>query len=174
MANKTEFGPPLNPRGRRLEAEDLEKIPHIRTKPNAKYAWAAGVAISRFLDELKNGKIIGRRCKRCDRVLVPPRMFCERCFGPTDEWIYLPGTGVVETFSISYIDQNANRITEPILVGTVAFDGAPPHCGIMHYFGEVEPERLKIGMAIEPAWKPESERVGSVLDIKYFRPRKKT
>ncbi len=174
MSKAKEFGPPLNPRGRPLEAEDLEKIPHVRAKPNAKYAWAAGMAISRFLDELKNGKIIGRVCKNCERVLVPPRMFCERCYKPTTEWVYLPGTAVVETFSISYIDQSANRIKEPILVGTVAFDGAPPDCGIMHYFGEVEPEKLQIGMPVEPVWKPKEERVGSVLDIRYFRPRKKT
>ncbi len=172
-SQKGAFGPPLNPRGRRLEADELESITHVRAKVSAKYAWAAGTAISRFLEELKNGRIIGRKCAHCDRVLVPPRMFCERCFRPTTDWVYLPGTGVVETFSISYIDTNANRIKEPILVGTVAFDGAPPHCGIMHYFGEVKPEELQIGMPVEPVWKPQEERVGSVLDIKYFRPRRK-
>jgi hypothetical protein len=72
MSKAKEFGPPLNPRGRRLDAEELEKIPHIRAKAPAKYAWAAGTAMSRFLEELKNGRIIGRKCARCHRVLVPP------------------------------------------------------------------------------------------------------
>jgi uncharacterized OB-fold protein len=171
-AIKTEFGPPVSPSGVRLEASELQRIPHIEAKAPARYAWAAGVAMSRFLQELKKGKIIARICRHCDRVLVPPRMFCERCYQPTVDWIFLPGTAVVETFSISYLDTNAARIQEPILVGTVAFDGAPPHCGIMHYFGDIKSEKLTIGLPVEPVWKPERERIGSILDIKYFRPRR--
>lgn len=162
------------PRGKRISKEELEKLPHVIAKPQAKYAWAAGMAISRFLEELKNGRIIGRVCKRCKRVLVPPRMFCERCFRPTDDWHYLPATGVIEAFSISYIDTNAQRIKEPILVGVVALDGAPPHCGFMHYFGEVSPREIRIGMPVEAVWKPERERTASILDIKYFRPRRQS
>ena len=169
--NDERFGPPPNPQGRRLSAQEEAQLPHIIAKPRARYAWAAGIAISAFLEGLKRGKILGRKCVGCGRVLVPPRMFCERCFRPTDEWVELPGTGVVETFSVSYIDTDANRVEEPILVGTVALDGAPPHCGFMHYFGEVSPEELHIGMPVEPVWKPEGERVGSILDIRYFRPR---
>lgn len=159
------------PRGKRISKDELEKLPHVIAKPDAKYAWAAGIAMSRFLEELKNGKIIGRVCKRCKRVLVPPRMFCERCFRPTDDWVYLPETGVIETFSISYIDTSAKRIKDPIFVGVVALDGAPPHCGLMHYFGEITPEEICIGLPVEAVWKPEKERTGSILDIKYFRPR---
>jgi len=160
------------PRGRKLSKEEFAQVPHVTAQPRARYAWSAGPAMSRFLEELKRGKIIARRCNRCGRVLVPPRMFCERCFRPTDEWVYLPGTGVVETFSVSYIDTNANRIEEPILVGVIALDGACEHCGLMHYFGEVSPERIHIGMPVEPVWKPESEREGAITDIKYFRPRR--
>ncbi len=160
------------PRGRPLTAEQMKQVPHVIARPKAQYAWAAGVAMSHFLEGLKQGKILGRGCKRCRRVLVPPRMFCERCFRSTDGWVELPGTGVIETFSISYIDTDANRIQDPIFVGVLAFDGAPPHCGIMHYFGEVTADEIHIGMPVEPVWKPEGERVGAITDIKYFRPRR--
>jgi len=162
----------ISPRGRPLSAKELTQVPHVIARPQAKYAWAAGVAMSRFLEGLKQAKILGRRCRRCRRVLVPPRMFCERCFRPTDEWVELEGTGVIETFSVSYIDTDAQRIEEPIFVGVVALDGAPPHCGIMHYFGEVSPEEIHIGMPVEPLWKPEEERIGAITDIQYFRPRR--
>lgn len=167
-----EYGPPENPMGSYLSKEELAKIPHMVAKPRARYAWAAGAAMSRFLEGLKEGKILGRRCFKCRRVLVPPRMFCERCFRTTDEWVELPGTGVIETFAVSYIDTNANRIEEPIFVGVIDLDGAPPHCGIMHYFGEVSVEEIRIGMPVEPVWKPKEERVGAITDIRYFRPRK--
>lgn len=161
------------PQGKPLTMEQMEQVPHVVARPQVKYAWAAGVAMSPFLEGLKQAKILGRKCHRCRRVLVPPRMFCERCFRTTDEWVELPGTGVIETFSISYIDTDANRLKEPIFMGVVAFDGAPPHSGIMHYFGEVSMDEIHIGMPVEPVWKPEDERVGAITDIKYFRPREK-
>jgi uncharacterized OB-fold protein len=134
-----------------------------------RYAWDVGVAIGRFLEELKRGRIIGRCCNRCERVLVPPRMFCERCFRPTDSWQLVQDSGIVNTFSVSHIRWDASRIEEPILVAVIEIDGAS-HGGFLHYLGEVRPEDIRIGMKVKAAWKPESEREGSILDIRYFKP----
>ncbi|HEX5605206.1 MAG TPA: zinc ribbon domain-containing protein, partial [Candidatus Binatia bacterium] len=51
--------------------------------PRLRYRWDTGEAIGRYLEELKRGRLIARRCDGCRRVLIPPRMFCERCFRPT-------------------------------------------------------------------------------------------
>ena len=142
----------------------------VRSRPDARYEFSAGEAMSRFLEELQNGKLIARTCNRCKRVLFPPRMFCEECFRPTDEWRYIRDTGTIETFSISYLDRDAKRITEPILVGVVSLDGASPKMGMMHYFGEMTKDQIAIGMRVKAVWKPPEDREGSVLDIRYFRP----
>src|SRR5437867_3941854 len=73
--------------GVELSAADLNegKVTQTRFRPNAKYAWSAGEAMSRFLAELQNGRLIARTCHSCKRILFPPRMFCEVCFRPTDE-----------------------------------------------------------------------------------------
>ncbi len=42
--------------------------------------------------------------------------------------------------------------------------------GMMHYFGEMTKEEIRIGMRVKAVWKPWEERRGSVLDIKYFAP----
>src|SRR5207245_3986398 len=91
-------------------------------------------------------------------------------FRPTDEWNFVHDTGTIETFSVSYLDTDAKRITEPILVGVVSLDGASPKMGMMHYFGEMTKEEIRIGMRVKAEWKPPTERRGSVLDIRYFRP----
>lgn len=44
--------------------------------PNMKYAWDDGVAISRYLKELKEGRIIAKKCDECNRILVPPHFGC--------------------------------------------------------------------------------------------------
>lgn len=136
-----------------------------------KYSWAAGVAVGRFLDELRRGRIIGRKCNECKRILVPPRMFCEDCFRTTDEWVYVKDTGVVNTYSISHVAADASRIKEPLYVAVIGIDGAGPLMGFLHLLGEVSSEgTLKVGMKVQAVWKPESERTGSILDIKYFKP----
>ena len=139
-------------------------------EPEVQYSWSLGPAYSRFLQELKEGRIIGRTCKKCNRILIPPRMFCEYCYRPTDDWIYLKDTGTIETYSISYLDPNAKRIKDPILIGVISIDGASPQHGIMHYFGEMKSEEIYIGMKVKAIWKPKKERTGSITDIKYFKP----
>lgn len=158
--------------GTELRAADLYegKVTQTRFRPDAKYAWSAGEAMSRFLEELQAGRLIARSCHRCGRILFPPRMFCEECFRPTDAWTHIRDTGTIETFSISYLDTDAKRIPEPILVGVVSLDGASPKMGMMHYFGEMTKEQIHIGMRVKAAWKAKEERKGSVLDIRYFRP----
>ena len=158
--------------GTSLTDEDVSegKVLIVETDPNARYAWDAGVAIGRFLAELKEGRIIGRRCHRCRRTMVPPRMFCEQCFRPTDEWVYLKDSGRVNTYSISYLRWDATRVEEPTIPALIEIDGASKGMGIMHLLGGVKPEDVQMGMRVRAVWKPARQREGSILDIRYFGP----
>ena len=158
--------------GERIKTEDLRKgrVPVERWKPKIRYAWSTGTAMSRFLKELKNGRIIARKCHKCGRIVVPPRMFCELCFRPTDEWVYVKDTGVINTYSISYLAADASRVKEPILVAVIELDGASKGIAIFHHLGEVKKEDVKFGMKVKAVWKPPEERTGAITDIKYFKP----
>lgn len=158
--------------GTPLSSKDLKEGRVITThwRPNAKYAWSVGIAYGRYLEELKNGRIIGRRCRQCDRIIVPPRMFCEQCFRPTDEWVYVKDTGKINTYSLSYLDADANRIKDPIPVAVIDIDGASPGIGILHKLGNVDPKKIHVGMAVRAVWKSPKDREGSVTDILYFEP----
>jgi uncharacterized protein len=138
---------------------------------DARYAWDTGIAVSEFLRGLRRGLILARECRRCRRVLVPPRMFCEQCFRPTDRWVEVEDTGRVNTYSICHIRWDMEPLTEPELPAVIEIDGASPGIGIMHKLGEVDPDDLAVDMAVEAVWAPEGERTGSILDISYFRPR---
>ena len=138
--------------------------------PNARYAWDAGVAISRYLQELKAGRLIGRSCPRCRRVMIPPRMFCEQCFCPTDRWVELGDGGTIITFSLCYVTWNMIRVKEPQVPIVVAIDGASPGMGILHLLDEVDPQAVRVGMRVQAVWKPAEERTGSITDIAYFKP----
>ena len=146
------------------------KVPTTRWRPKAKYMWSAGVAMSRFLNELKNGKIIATKCNKCGRIMVPPRVFCEQCFKPTDNWTYVKDTGTINTYSASFIAGDASRIKEPIIVAIIDLDGASPGMGIQHKIGEINWKEVKFDMKVKAVWKPPEERKGAITDIKYFKP----
>jgi uncharacterized OB-fold protein len=137
----------------------------------ARYAWDTGIAVSEYLRGLRDGRIVGRYCRRCRRTVVPPRMFCEQCFRPTDRWVEVGDTGRVNTFSICYIRWDMVQLQEPEIPAVIEIDGASPGIGIMHKLGEVDPDDVRVGMGVEAVWRPEREREGSILDIGYFRPR---
>ncbi len=138
--------------------------------PNAQYAWDAGVAIGRYLRELKEGRLIGVHCHQCRRIVIPPRNFCEWCFRPMDEWVYLPDTGTVNTFSLCYVTWDMQYLDEPEIPAVIDIDGTNPSVGIMHKLSEVNLNQITIGMKVRAVWKPPEEREGSILDIKHFRP----
>ena len=165
-ANIKEFpGTPLS------EADFKEgNILFTHWTPKAEYAWDAGVAIGRYLAELKKGRIIGTRCRYCRRTVVPPRTVCEWCFKPMSEWVYLQNTGVVNTFSLCYVTWDMVRVKEPLIPAVVEIDGASPGMGILHLLSEVDLKEVKSGMKVKAVWKPSEEREGAITDIKYFKP----
>jgi uncharacterized OB-fold protein len=148
------------------DSEFREGVITVSHSVRAEYSWDAGVAIGRYLDGLKEGRILGRECRVCGRVLVPPRMFCEQCFRPTDRWVDVAPTGTVNTYSVCYVTWDMRKLMVPELPAVIELQSG----GIMHKLGGVEPGDIHIGMPVEAVWKPPGERRGSILDIAHWRP----
>ncbi len=161
--------------GESLESTDIKegKVATEKWRPNVKFAWSKGIALGRFLEELKKGKIIASTCSKCTRIMVPPRTYCENCFRPTDGWKYVKDTGTINTYSASYLAADASRLKEPIIVAIIDIDGASEGMGIIHKLGEVDQKEVRFGMKVKAEWKPEAERIGAITDIKYFKPIRK-
>jgi len=162
----------------KISLKDIQdgKVLSVKDKPNLKYAWDNGVAIGRYLAELKEGRIIGKRCHSCKRVLVPPRLFCELCWRPTDEWTYVQDTGTILTFVISHVNWDASRVKKGQRHHTPAvieLDGAGKDQAIMHLIDDIDPKDIKIGQKVQAVWKKPEERTGAITDIKYFKVIKK-
>jgi uncharacterized OB-fold protein len=102
--------------------------------------------------------------------MIPPRMFCERCFGPTHAWVVVKDTGTVNTFSLSYVSWDVRRLKKPEIPAVIEIDGASKGMGILHVLGNVKPKAVRIGMRVRAVWKPAKQRTGSITDIAYFEP----
>ncbi len=152
------------------DAEFRSAVGAVEDRLDAEWDWDAGEAIGGFLEGLREGTIVATYCASCERTLVPPRKFCERCFRPTDRWTEVPASGTVETFSICHVSWDMRPLDPPELPAVIRLDGASSG-GFLHKLGEVDPADASIGMAVEAVFRPPAERTGSILDIAYFRPR---
>ncbi len=164
----------MQPLGVPLKEEDIErqKVLSVVYHPRTKYSWATGVAVGEFLRGLKGGFITGSKCDQCERIVVPPRIFCEWCFRRTENWVRLPDTGIVNTYSVSYITADTTRVKTPTIPAVIEIDGTS-NAGFLHLISEVKPEDVKIGMRVKAVWMEPSKRQGSITDIKYFAPARK-
>ena len=162
---------PKNVRGTQVNGEHGRIFSNLYT-PELRYAFDTGEAMGRYLAELKEGRLIARCCRRCDRVMIPPRMFCERCFRPTDNWTYVKDTGTVNTFSLCYVSWDVRRLKRPEIPAVIEIDGASPGMGILHLLRRVKPGDVHVGMRVGAVWKRASRRTGCITDIDYWKPLK--
>lgn len=137
------------------------------------YKWSYGPVWTRFFDEFKNGKIMGTRCTKCNRTLVPARKFCPRCFEDTDEWVQVSDEGTVKTWVMITFEFSGQFMKPPYIEAMIDLEGA--HTSFNHFIGGIDlsdfeevKKRVKIGMRVRAKWR--DERQGSIHDIEYFEP----
>jgi uncharacterized OB-fold protein len=131
--------------------------------------YTAGAVGSKFLIALRDkGKIMGTCCPSCGKVYMPARSTCQDCFVQIKKWVEISDKGTVLTYAIDYEKKPPQPVEPPIIYAIVQLDGADT--GFVHMLGEVDPEKLRVGMRVQAVFKPKKERTGSILDIKYFKP----
>jgi acetyl-CoA C-acetyltransferase len=153
--------------------KDVKDVPHVDYSPELTYSWDNGYALTTYLDGFKQGKIRASQCSKCKRMMIPPRVFCERCnLKSVRNYYDLPDTGTVETFTLSHVNWASLPLPdgEVKVFAVVSIDGATEHMGLCHWLDEVDPKDVKCGMRVKAVWKPEAEREGTVTDLRYFRP----
>ncbi|MCP4547282.1 MAG: thiolase domain-containing protein [bacterium] len=153
----------------------VEDVPHFGYTPDFRYSWDNGAALTTYLDGFKAGKLRASKCNKCNRMMVPPRAFCELCnLHPVNDYYDIQDTGTVQTLTRSYVDWDSSMLPKgkERHYAVISLDGASDEMGICHWLGEVKVKDLKVGMRVKAVWKPEKDREGGILDIKYFRPLK--
>lgn len=130
-------------------------MPHttVRQKIEIPFQYTAGPAVQRFLEGLKDRKIIAGVCPSCGFRSLPPLSFCGRCWQATS-FETLSGKAVLQSFT--HVGQE--------IFGLIKFDGADST--LAHRIVANEGS-LKPGAPVEPVWR--SDRSASILDIEHFR-----
>ncbi len=99
---------------------------------------------------------------------MPPRIYCERCFEKLEEWIDVGTKGMIQTFTVAYVDVDGSKLKQPTIYAMIKINGT--NGGLVHKIDEANLKDVKIGMQAEAVFKPKEEREGSINDIKHFKP----
>ena len=121
-----------------------------------------------FWDAAKENRFVCARCTSCGTFRLPPAPFCFECQQRGIEWVELPGTGTVYSFTI--VRHPLSKMLQPAVPyasGVIEIDGtqgagARMICNIV----DVDVDALKIGDKVEIVW----EHVNDEMSVPRFRP----
>lgn len=151
-----------------MEPQETE-IFVAETLLEAPYTHSTGPSIGRFLTSLRDrGEIWGRRCDRCDRVIVPANDHCESCGSGLGAWVLVGPEGTVRGFTIVSAPMPLVGIEPPFAFVRVRLDGAGTD--LVHLATEVG--GLTRGMRVRAILS--EERTGTISDIVRFAPSDRT
>jgi uncharacterized OB-fold protein len=146
-----------------------EQVLRLLQPISVTYEWSAGPAASGHLESLMNGRFLGRRCTLCQQVYFPPRNgVCPRCAAPLGDEVEVGPAGTITTFCVVNVPFLGQKVKIPYVAAQILLDGAD--VSMQHLIQECETDDVRMGMRVEPVWKPRDEWGPSLENIEYFRP----
>ena len=105
-------------------------------------------------DALRRRSVALQACLRCSQWIFYPRVLCPHCGGRDLEWREVDGTASLYTFSVAEapVSQHFAHLERPIL----AIAELAPHVRVPTTLVDVEPEAVRIGMALAPVFDDET------------------
>jgi uncharacterized OB-fold protein len=132
------------------------------------YDYAASPEESKFFRGLAEGRLLGQRCPKCQKVYVPPRGACPVDGVPTTDEVELPDRGIITTYCVVNVPFQGQQIPIPYVSAYVLLDGAD--IAFLHLILDIDAADVRMGMRVEAVWKPREEWTTDLNNIKYFRP----
>ena len=144
-----------------------QEIREIAGHHRVPFEYSYGRQYPRFYRELRdNRRLMSVKCSNCGQVVLPPRPYCGHCFADASEWVGLPETGSIRTFTVVYQPFLGQPKKPPYCYVVVVPDGT--NAEVHHLLEEVDYSNVHVGMRVEIVWN--EHRKGTIWDIKYYKP----
>jgi hypothetical protein len=114
------------------------------------------------------GRLLSSRCTTCGTFVMPPQPFCFNCQGSTFEWVELPGTGTIYTFTVVR-HPLAPHLSEvvPYVSGVIELDGTQgAGARMIANIVDCDPETVRIGDRVRVLF----DKVSDTLALPRFTP----
>jgi len=103
--------------------------------------------VSDFAQHLKDGRLMGTRCRDCGATSFPPRADCGSCMSGEFELVEMSGKGSLLTFTKIVAAPTGFEDVTPYIVGVVDLDEGGR---LLAWIGEtIEEEEIEIGMGLQ-------------------------
>jgi len=104
-----------------------------------------------FWDAASEDRLTAPRCTACGTFVLPPQPFCFACQSQAFEWVDLPGTGTVYTYTVVR-HPLAPHLAEvvPYVSGVIELDGTQgAGARLLLNITDADPDTVKIGDPVE-------------------------
>lgn len=148
--------------------EESGPVTSLATPIRLDFEFTPGVAQSRFLRGLEQGRFVGQRCPTCTKVYIPSRGSCPTDGVPTTEDVELGNAGTVTTYCVVNVPFAGQSIEIPYICAQVLLDGA--NISFMGLIQEIPTDEIRMGMRVEAVWVEPGDLTPSLASVRYFRP----
>jgi len=112
-----------------------------------KVNFAPYTKVTDFAKHLKDGRLMGTKCKDCGAFSFPPRADCEACMSGNFEFVELSGKSTLQTFTKIVAAPTGFEDVVPYTVGVVDLEEGGR---ALAWFGDtVKEDDIEIGMALQ-------------------------
>jgi uncharacterized OB-fold protein len=99
--------------------------------------------VSEFANHLKDGRLMGSRCKKCGQESFPPRADCNSCLSSDFEFKELSGRASLVSYTKIVAAPSGFEDVAPYVVGVVDLEESGR---LLAWFGDsIKEEEIKIG-----------------------------
>jgi uncharacterized OB-fold protein len=103
--------------------------------------------VTDFAQYLKDGRLMGSKCKKCGATSFPPRADCEACMSGDFEFFEMSGKAKLHTFTKIVAAPTGFEELAPYIVGVVDLEEGGR---ALAWFGEtIKEEEINIGMELQ-------------------------
>jgi uncharacterized protein len=136
--------------------------------PNILTATHATAMTQPFWDAALEDRLVAPKCTNCGTFRLPPSPFCFICQTRDVEWVELPGTGTIYTFTVVRHPLHPDLAAIcPYVSGVVELDGTQgAGARMLVNIIDCDPDAVRIGDRVQIVW----DHVNDEMTTPRFRP----
>jgi len=102
--------------------------------------------IEQFYKNISQKRLMSGKCRKCGKIHLPPRPLCDKCLSTEFEWVELPRTGRLLTYTIIYVAPTQFQNMAPYAVGIVQLENGVKIPGMIR---DVPLDKIRVGMQLK-------------------------
>ena len=147
----------------------VEPVQSVRTPIRLEYTYTPGQSLTKYLQAMKEKKILGGVCPDTGQVSVPPRGISPVSGKVTTELVEVADHGHIMSFCVTHIPlPGREELKPPFVAAWVRPEGAST--GFIGLITGIEASECRIGMRVKAVWKPDEELEESAENIPSWEP----